>query len=275
MNNHFGFMQGRLSPIVNGKIQSFPWLNWQKEFLLSREINLNIIEWTIDHYRIYENPIMTVEGQEKIKELSLKYDIKIPSLTADCVMQFPFWKFRGEERQNLQKDLIFLLHACVKIGVKIIVIPLVDNGKVENNEQEVVLCDYFLQNKDLINNLGLKIAFESDLSPIDLQIFIKKFDKKFFGLNYDIGNSASFGYDPNVEFDSYGDYILNVHIKDRLLNGETIELGKGNANFPMIFKLLNKIKYNGNYILQIARDNNNDHIGIINKSIERIFKWMK
>ena len=31
-SNRIGFMQGRLSPIPKGRIQSFPWETWQEEF---------------------------------------------------------------------------------------------------------------------------------------------------------------------------------------------------------------------------------------------------
>ena len=37
--NHVGFMQGRLSPMVDGKIQAFPWGHWQEELrIVEREI---------------------------------------------------------------------------------------------------------------------------------------------------------------------------------------------------------------------------------------------
>ena len=45
-----GFMQGRLSPRINGKIQSFPFKTWEKEFLMAKKIKLDRIEWTIDNY---------------------------------------------------------------------------------------------------------------------------------------------------------------------------------------------------------------------------------
>ena len=32
-----------------------------------------------------------------------------------------------------------------------------------------------------------------------------------------MGNSASFGYDPDEEFFQVGKYIRNVHVKDRVL----------------------------------------------------------
>mgnify|MGYP007072153412 CR=1 FL=1 len=66
MNKRIGFMQGRLSPIVDGKIQSFPWDNWKNEIIIAKSIGLSQMEWTLDQDRLYENPLMTLEGQQEI-----------------------------------------------------------------------------------------------------------------------------------------------------------------------------------------------------------------
>ena len=102
--------------------------------------------------------------------------------------------------------------------------------------------------------------FESDYTPDNLKEFIEKFNKENFGINYDSGNSASLNYDVNEEFNLYGKYIKNIHIKDRILRGKTIRLGKGNADFNNIFNNIRKIKYKKLLILQTARSlsKNND-----------------
>ena len=41
---------------------------------------------------------------------------------------------------------------------------------------------------------GLRVAFETDLNPSDTIEFLSDFDPDLFGINYDIGNSASNGY---------------------------------------------------------------------------------
>ena len=76
-----GFMQGRLSPLVNGKIQAFPWNHWRDEFSVANEHGFEIMEWTLDQDRLYENPFMTEDGQVAIRELSHQYGITISSLT--------------------------------------------------------------------------------------------------------------------------------------------------------------------------------------------------
>jgi len=49
---------------------------------------------------------------------------------------------------------------------------------------------------------------------------------KYFGINYDVANSASLGFEIDSEFKNYGKYIYNIHIKDRLKNGKSVRLGE-------------------------------------------------
>ena len=58
-----GFMQGRLTPSIDGKIQSFPWNSWKDEFQISQSLNLRLMEWTLDYSNIYNNPMMLVDGK--------------------------------------------------------------------------------------------------------------------------------------------------------------------------------------------------------------------
>ena len=95
-----GIMQGRLSPLYNNKIQSFPKYHWRNEFKKIRELKINMMEWTLDHKEIIKNPINTIEGKKEIVDLKNKYKIDINSLTGDCFMQKPFWKQKGKKKIN-------------------------------------------------------------------------------------------------------------------------------------------------------------------------------
>ena len=57
MIKNLGVMQGRLSPIFNGLIQSFPQDTWEQEFALLRKLKLNT-RMTLDQKDLYKNPIM-------------------------------------------------------------------------------------------------------------------------------------------------------------------------------------------------------------------------
>lgn len=273
MKMNVGFMQGRLSPIVNGKIQAFPWSTWQDEFFLASKIGINIMEWTLDQERLYENPLLNDSGRNTIISLCKKYNIFIPSLTGDCFMQAPFWKAVGDEKLKLKNDFLNIITAASHIGIGLIVIPLVDNGSIENEDQENVLINFLIEQETNLLKKKIKISFESDFAPINLLRFIDRLDSSLFGINYDIGNSASLGFDPKEELEIYGNRVNNVHIKDRLLGGSTVPLGKGNANFPLVFNELKKSNYVGNLIMQTARAPNNDHSEILKTYMAQINEW--
>ena len=124
-----------------------------------------------------------------------------------------------------------------------------------------------------LKKYGIRLIFESDLPPLELKKFISLFDKKYFGINYDVGNSASLNYKINDEFKSYGNYIFNIHIKDRKKFGGTVRLGKGNANFKCLFKNLKKIDYKNNLILQTARSKTNKHMNEIKINLNYLKKF--
>ena len=224
MIENIGFMQGRLSPMIEGKIQAFPWGCWQHEILAAKNIGISIMEWTLDQERLYDNPLMTSSGQREITSLCKKYDFSIPSLTGDCFMQAPFWKVNDAAyRDKLKADFMAIINACGDIGIEFVVIPLVDGGSLDDIEQENILVEFLLEQQSKVRDLGIRIIFESDFSPAELHRFIHRLNSDVFGINYDIGNSASLGYDPVEEFRAYGDKISDLHVKGRLF-GSGIEI---------------------------------------------------
>jgi L-ribulose-5-phosphate 3-epimerase len=258
-----GFMQGRLSPVIDGRIQCFPWNSWQQEFAIGALHGFHMLEWTLDQDRLYENPLLTAAGQAEIRELCRTNGFAIPSLTGDCFMQAPFWKAEGDQRAALQRDFVEIGKACAAVGISMMVVPLVDNGRLDNPDQEEVLVAFLQEQSEFLARHGLKVVFECDFEPPELARFIARLDPALFGINYDIGNSAALGFDPAREFAAYGERIVNVHIKDRLLGGTTVPLGTGNADFDIVFAALARLRYSGNYILQTARIADGDHAGAL------------
>jgi hexulose-6-phosphate isomerase len=233
------------------------------------------MEWILNQDRLYENPLMTQKGRQTIQRLSRQCQINIPSLTGDCFMQAPFYKASGASRQNLLEDLKNIISACSDIGIHLILIPLVDTGRLENESQEKGLIEDLLKISPLLSQSNVVISFESDYPPNQLAKFIKQFDARYFGITYDIGNSASWGYNPVEEISSYGDRIVNVHIKDRLLGGSTVPLTTGNADILGALGALGHCGYEGNYILQTARAVDEDHVGVLCQYRDMVINWLQ
>ena len=268
-----GIMQGRLSPIINKRIQSFPLMNWKKEFSILKKIGIKNIEWTLDYDSFEKNPVLSNIGIKEIKSLSKKHKIKINSLTGDCFMEKPFWKLK--KNIDLIEDFKKVVNSCNQLKIKYIVIPLVDNGSLKNKKDEKKLKKILFNLIKFIKKNNVEILFESDYGPKKLGDFIKKFDKKLFGINYDTGNSASLGYNINDEFENYGKFIKNVHIKDRIFKGSTIKLGNGNVNFSDLFKNLKSISYKNFLILQTARSKSGNHVLEIKDNIKFLKNFSK
>ena len=253
-NQRIGFMQGRLSPLVGERIQAFPGELWADEFPIAKDNNIRNIEWTIDTLTFDSNPLIQEVAHETIRKLAHENFLRIPSVTCDYFMENPHWV---SSHIDIERDVLRIIEAMPRIGAHILVIPLVDNSSI-SKKQDIDL-NFF---KDLESNLiqnNVYIAFELDLEPELAGKFIESFNPQHFGINYDIGNSASLGFSPLEEISNYGKRILNVHVKDRLLGGHSVPLGVGDVDFKTVVKQLNEANYRGNFIMQTARAKDGEH----------------
>jgi L-ribulose-5-phosphate 3-epimerase len=274
VSERIGFMQGRFSPLIDKRIQAFPWGHWQSEFALAQNAGLSLMEWTLDQERLHENPLLTPIGQTEIAGLSHAHGVQVGSLTGDCFMQSPFWKATGADGEHLQEDFRAVARACSVVGISMMVLPLVDNGSLSSRIEEDKLIDVLGDHTGLLRKLGVKVVFEFDLAPAELLRFIDRLDPAVFGVNYDIGNSAGLGMNPADEIAAYGHRIVNVHVKDRVIGGTTVPLGTGSADFEAVFVALAKAGYRGNYILQTARAEDGDHAGALCRYRDMATNWI-
>ena len=270
MLDKVGVMQGRLSPIINNRIQQFPWNSWTNEFVLASKIDIKLIEWTIDTFKFRKNPLISINQWDKINLIMEKNNISIPSVTCDYFMENPPWK---ADLRLVKEGISSILQGMRNIKSTILVIPLVDNSSLPDSNSVKIIEDLFTDLIPEIIQNKLQIAFECDLNPGKLSEFIGKFDRNHFGINYDIGNSSSLGFNPTEEFKAYGSRIINVHVKDRKLNGTTVPLGEGDADFLEIFRLLQEENYQGNLILQTARSKEGKDTEVLVKYKKLVEDW--
>ncbi len=269
--NRVGMMQGRLSPLINGRIQSFPKQNWEVEMMEAPTIGIGKIEWTIDSDDFFKNPLITREGNAKILSNEEKSTVRIPSVTCDYFMENPPWQ---SDRKEVQKNIRLILQGMSTISARILVIPLVDNSAIKRISEMTLVIDFFNELVDDLAKHNLEISFETDLGPQEFANFIENFHAERFFVNYDVGNSASLGFNPKEEFDAFGSRINNVHVKDRILNGMTVPLGEGAADFEFVFDYLKKVRYEGNFILQTARAQDGNHASSIIRYRNQVLNWL-
>jgi L-ribulose-5-phosphate 3-epimerase len=244
-------MQGRLSPKYDGRYQSHPRGHWQGEFFIAKALGLSLMEFIVDSWHLNDNPLFSQEGLAEVKAISHDSGVEIKSLCADVFMDI---KFTGDTATQACDLLSKLIKISVELGIRDVVIPCVDRSSLNDfpnqTAQFVKLLKPFCQQA---SSQGVRLNFETDLAPDAFNILLNQLGRKNAWVNYDIGNSASLGFCAKEEFDVYADRISNVHIKDRVLHGSTVMLGRGHADFTTVIARLKSMNYSGPLIFQAAR----------------------
>ena len=256
----FAIMQGRLLPPEGGRFQSFPRDAWRSEFSLAARAGLNGIEWIFDSYGEDVNPLLTEAGIAEMLSLSQRTGVTVRSLCADYFMDKPFLRTNDLERRRLIEKMHWLLLRCRLAGIRRVVIPFVDNSRIENGdeEREVTFILQSLLPSAEANEVELHL--ETSLAPESFAGLLERCNHPLVRVNYDSGNSASLGYRLADELAAYGQRIGSVHIKDRERGGGTVPLGTGHADLSGLFHGLAQLRYKGDYVLQIARSVPGDEV---------------
>ncbi len=251
--NPMGIMQGRVSPPLDGRIQSFPWLSWREEFARARSCGLDVIDWIFDAESWQANPLMTGRGLDAILDLIERTGVKLGSVCADFCMAQPLIRCSAFERNERLLVLRQLLRRCCMAGVPVVELPFVDNSAINNETEMEEVGETLTWLADEAAALDIVLALETSLGPEQLGGMLERLNHPSIKANYDIGNSASLGYDTTSELAAYGEHVVTVHVKDRLRGASTVPLGEGDADFVASFDALARAGYAGPFILQAAR----------------------
>ena len=255
-----GVMQGRLLPKYKGRYQAHPIGYWEDEFEIAASLGLDLIEFILDYNDYEDNPLMSVSGCKEIEEISNQSGVHVKTVCADYFMDAPLHSDDLNVATLSAKVLRQLILNSQNIGITDIIIPLVDQSSVATLESQDrfinALTPFLIDLEEQDINLNL----ETDLGPSEFKHLLAQIDSKRVTVNYDTGNSAGMGYDPEQEFAAYGDRITDIHIKDRVKDGFSVCLGQGSANFSKIFKCVQNYGYTGPFIMQAFRDDEGHEI---------------
>ena len=133
--------QGRLSPPEDGRFQSFPRNSWREEFARAQAAGFTYIEWIHDSYDEGANPIFTTEGLREFDALKQQHSLATPALCADWFMDFPLVRCTPEERVHREQHLHAIIPLARRIGAWRIVLPFVDNAKMNTEEEKLQVLD--------------------------------------------------------------------------------------------------------------------------------------
>lgn len=249
-----GIIQGRLTRSADGRIQFFPKDNWRNEFPLASKIGFDCLEPILEADDYQSNPLLTESGIKDLVRLSELHGVKIFSVCADFMMDYRFHRTTIRKRKLAAEILNQLVVNCERIGVKTILIPVLERSAILTDVEKRELRNSLLPILEVAGKKRVRMAIEPSLPAPELKDFIESFDCSNVGVYYDIGNATAYGFDAAKEIRYLKDLVFGIHVKDRKVGGSTVILGTGGANFPEIFTALGDVGYNNHLILQAARD---------------------
>ena len=105
--------------------------------------------------------------------------------------------------------------------------------------------------------------------PIMAQTSPKEQEGLSLRVGWQFGDQVNFNNDVIEELEYYGTRITDIHIKDRILGSNSVELGKGDADFSKFFNKLKEFDYKGPFIMQAYRDD--EGVDIFKRQLD----WIK
>lgn len=267
----FLLVQGRALPQTDSFLQRFP-DNWELEFPIMQKLGFSGIEWIYDAFSENSNPIINNSGIKKMKMLSKKYQIRLENIMLDWFLKYPLISAKNDDRVD---KLIFLIGQSKKAGFKRIIFPLLEDNSINSLSKQKLFKKIFQEkiNTVLIKN-NIEMHFETDLNAQLESKLLESLNNKKLKICFDMGNSASYGYDPKKHLAKISNHLGSVHIKDRKLNGKSFPLGKGSVNFNDVFSLLDKMNFSGPISYQVYRSKNTNN-SVLTQSITFINNIIK
>lgn len=253
-----GIMQGRLVPKEEGRFQSFPAQRWRDEFAHARDAGIACIEWIYEEPNEDANPMRTDEGQAELKRLIAETGVSVRSICADYYMTKCLVRPDATADTDALGHLSWLIGRAGKMGITYIVLPFVDSSSLTTEAQREALPGILAGVLAEAKAAGVELHLETDLPPQAFATLLARAGHSHLKANYDIGNSASLGFDQGEELTLLGPWLGSVHVKDRVKGGSTVPLGTGNADFPTCFQKIREAGFARWFILQAARGEEGD-----------------
>ncbi|MEP0338292.1 MAG: sugar phosphate isomerase/epimerase [Alphaproteobacteria bacterium] len=239
--------------MVDGRIQAFPRGEWEREFELAADVGYDSIELTIEMASYEIHPIRSDSGRWRINQLSHDHGVRLAGLCCDVFMERPLTDVDVSARIASSDILADLIRACGELDLPMIEIPTMGDNSLKDPAARDRARRILEDSLPLAEDAAVDVILESDLPPVDLAAFMDAVGHPRLGINYDTGNSTWFGFKPDDELPLYYRHIRNVHIKDCTVKDYSVPLGQGETRFDRAFSLFRDLGYEGDFVIQAAR----------------------
>ncbi len=199
-----------------------------------------------------EEPVMSQEGRDHIKSLSMETGIEVPSLCIGALWSYSPASTEKSLLETSRKIIDAAIGAGADIGCGWILVPVTPSeDAIKHEECQDRWVNEMKRAAPLAEDSGIKLCLENvgrgcGKSAEDLLTLVERIDSAAVMTYYDIGNACAFGHDAVKEIRALAEVIGVVHVKDR----EAELLGQGIVDIPLCVETLRDIDYEGWLILE-------------------------
>ncbi|MCA9594314.1 MAG: sugar phosphate isomerase/epimerase [Myxococcales bacterium] len=245
-----GVMQGRLSPRPPDRLQAFPHASWREELSLASDLALDAVEWIYEAERADENPICSSTGRLAIRETQARTGIAVRSVCADYFMVHQLSQPNVVKRRDNARRLEMLIGWAAEIGARRILLPLLEEAAPDTEDKRAAVRDAVRACLPMADAMGVVLGLEMEIPGAEYASFVRSFGHPRVRAYYDTGNSAAQNVDIASDVLPLLPMLEAVHVKDRVVGGGSVPLGKGSANFSGFFDVLARAHFGGDFVLQ-------------------------
>lgn len=263
-----------------------PQLSWAQRLDTARELGFQFMEISIDEQPERQQRL-DWDRQQRLALINARFDsgIRLPSMCLSAHRRYPFGSADAATRQQAQTLMEKALDFAVDVGIRNIQLAGYD---VYYESSDRHSRQRFIEGMQWAVALAAKAQVMLSVEIMDTP-FINSISKwrelarhiasPWFTVYPDIGNLSAWGNDVAAELEQGIDKITAIHLKDTLPVGpgasgqfRDVPFGSGCVDFAHTFSVLNRLNYQGPFLLEMwARNDGQDtqHITQAKRWIEQ------
>ncbi|KFK97624.1 MULTISPECIES: L-ribulose-5-phosphate 3-epimerase [unclassified Serratia (in: enterobacteria)] len=261
-------------------------LDWAQRLGIASELGFQFMEISIDEQPERQQRL-DWDRQQRLALINARFDsgIALPSMCLSAHRRYPFGSADAATRQQAQVLLEKALDFAVDLGIRNIQLAGYD---VYYESSDRHTRERFIEGMQWSVALAAKAQVMLSVEIMDTPFinsiskwreFSRQIASPWFTVYPDIGNLSAWGNDVAFELEQGIDKITAIHLKDTLpvapgAAGQfrDVPFGSGCVDFAHTFAVLDRLKYQGPFLLEMwARNDGEDrqHIAQAKRWIEQ------
>jgi hexulose-6-phosphate isomerase len=242
-----GIMQGRLSNRSGGRLQAFPRADWRGEFERAATLGFDFIEWLFEAAEADSNPLVSAQGRRQIREVTAQTGIPVGSV---CAPYFMHHRLSGGPAAAVTARLRELIAATAEVGARRLLLPWLEESHLATREQEDDAVETLRGCLEVAERHDVVVALEMEIRGAEYARVVQRLGHSHVGACYDTGNSTAAGRRIATDVRPLLHLLAAVHLKDRMVAGESRRLGDGDVDFTAFFAALRASGFAGDFVLE-------------------------